>query len=363
VAHIDEGLLRRLCDEPLAVEPAQRQHLQTCAICSEQLRIIRADADQAGALLGIPAQGLNTASAWSSLQERIANERIPAYRSGWQSRLTGRGFARPVGIVAGTVLLASLVAWTPARALGQNFISMFQPKQVQALPVTQGELSGLSNLRNYGTVHAPKQLPVHRATSLPAAASETGMTVLKPGTLPQSIGSRVSYQVIPGATGWFQFSVAKARRAAGNKAPAMPPGLDGSTLRLTTGTAVVSVYRTLGDSTPTLIIGQMKAPHVATTGVSVQQLRDYLLTLPGVSSRLANEVRALGDPTATLPIPVLIDRTYAHTVTVQGVQGLAIGDSTGLGSGVVWEKDGIVYGAGGPLTEDQIMSIVQSLHA
>jgi len=363
VAHIDEGTLRRLCDEPLAVEPAQRQHVQNCAVCMEQLRIIRADADQAVALLGAGARRPDTTAAWSRFQARIANERVPAYRPRWQSRFTAGRFAKPAGGMAGTVLLASLVAWTPAGALGQNFISMFQPKQVQALPITQGELSGLSNLRNYGMVHAPKQLPIHRATSLAIAASEAGMTVLKPGTVPQSAGSRVTYQVIPGATGWFQFSAAKARRASGNKAPAMPPGLDGSTLRLTTGTAVVSVYRTAGDATPALIIGQMKAPHVATTGVSVQQLRDYLLTLPGVSSRLANEVRALGDPTATLPIPVLIDRTYAHTVTVQGVQGLAIGDSTGLGSGVVWEKDGMVYGAGGPLTQDQIMSIVQSLHA
>jgi hypothetical protein len=49
-------------------------------------------------------------------------------------------------------------------------------------------------------------------------------------------------------------------------------------------------------------------------------------------------------------------------VTVQGVQGLAVGDSTGLGSVVIWEKDGIIYGVGGPLTEDQVLDIANSLH-
>jgi hypothetical protein len=48
-------------------------------------------------------------------------------------------------------------------------------------------------------------------------------------------------------------------------------------------------------------------------------------------------------------------------VQVQGTSGLAVGDNTGIGSGVIWEKDGVVYGVAGALPESQILAIANSL--
>ena len=106
----------------------------------------------------------------------------------------------------------------------------------------------------------------------------------------------------------------------------------------------------------------MKAPTVASTGASLQDLEDYLLQLPGVSPQLAAEIKSIGDPSSTLPLPIPVDRASEHSVQVQGVQGVAVGDSTGIGSVVIWEKDGIIYGVGGTLSESQVLDVASSLH-
>jgi hypothetical protein len=144
----------------------------------------------------------------------------------------------------------------------------------------------------------------------------------------------------------------------------MPPGVDGSTIDVTAGAAVVTTYGgcTTGCSTiPQLIIGQMVAPRIASTGANLNQLEDYVFRLPGVSPQLATELRSIGDPTSTLPIPIPTSFAHADSVIVQGVQGEAIGDNTGVGSLVVWEKNGMVYAVGGTLPLAQVESIANSL--
>jgi hypothetical protein len=106
----------------------------------------------------------------------------------------------------------------------------------------------------------------------------------------------------------------------------------------------------------------MKAPKLSSTGVSVTEIENYVLRLPGVSPQLASAIRSIGDLTTTLPIPIPVDLASSQPVTVQGAQGLAVGDSTGVGSLVVWEKNGIVYGVGGTLAESEVLNIANSLH-
>jgi len=102
-------------------------------------------------------------------------------------------------------------------------------------------------------------------------------------------------------------------------------------------------------------------PTVQSSGVSVRQLEDYLLQQPGISPELAAQIRALGNPSQTLPIPIPVNMANSHPARVQGMPGVVIGDSSGLGSAVVWVKDGVVYAVGGTLTEDQVLQVANSL--
>jgi hypothetical protein len=170
----------------------------------------------------------------------------------------------------------------------------------------------------------------------------------------------------------------------------MPASLDGSTLQMTVGPAVVTTYggdmtRALGaarglhghnpvgiarhavaaeatsSDLPSLAVIQAAAPRLTSTGASVQDIESYLLAQPGISPQLAAEIRSIGDPSATLPLPIPVDKATAQAVQVDGVSGWAIGDNTGIGSAVVWVKDHQVYAVAGTLPENQVLAAANSL--
>jgi hypothetical protein len=112
---------------------------------------------------------------------------------------------------------------------------------------------------------------------------------------------------------------------------------------------------------PPLLIVQTKAPLVTSNGASVEELRDYALKQPGIPPSVAAQIRAIGDPIRTLMVPIGIDLQDAKAVTVRGTTGYLVGDSTGLGSGVVWLENGYVIGVMGSLTDSQLISLVNGL--
>jgi hypothetical protein len=368
--HLDDGLLRRLLDEPLAVDDGRRRHLATCAQCRARSERVAADSEAAARLMAVPAAPANNVAALAAFHRRVAAEgvhltrrsRLPALR-----RLASRPLA---GVVAATALVAALI-WSPAASLAQDFISLFQPTQIAAVETTTAELQSLRGLRQYGTFHRPQIPPSTTASTAADASAVSGMTVLTPAAGTPGVPAEAPrFSVQPSATASFTFSAAKARAEAAahhESIPAMPANIDGSTLQVTIGTGVITEYSSSTEGgapsgIPDLIIGQMRAPIVSSTGVSVKDLEDYVLSLPQVSPDLARQIRSIGDPTATLPVPIPVDLVNAQSVDVQGVKGIEVGDNTGLGSGVIWEKDGIIYAVGGPLTESQSLQIAESLH-
>jgi hypothetical protein len=205
--------------------------------------------------------------------------------------------------------------------------------------------------------------------------------VRTPTWLPAGVPAQPRYAALPTETGTFTFSAAKAAataRATGKALPPMPAGLDGSVMRLTIGPAVVAAYggrsgfglkrallhgaetSSLG-ALPSLVVAEARRPLVESTGASVADIESYLLAMPGISPALAAQIKAIGDPNTTLPVPVPVNMATAHAVSVDGVSGLAIGDNTGLGSVVIWQKDGMVYGIAGSLSEDQALNVANSL--
>jgi len=112
---------------------------------------------------------------------------------------------------------------------------------------------------------------------------------------------------------------------------------------------------------PPLVIVEAVAPRVYSTGATTREIEGYLLSMPGVAPQLADEIRAIGDPSTTMPIPVPIDKSYSQQVSIDGTRGLAIGDNTGVGGMILWQKNGIVYGVCGGMQQQQLMEVAQSL--
>jgi hypothetical protein len=367
VRHLSEGVLRRLHDDSFAASNSERAHLEACTRCRGRLEIVAADAAVAGRLLDLThPQDAATEPALARLRSRLAAGPLTRRRA-LPTPLRVRSRRLAFGVVAVPVVLGALVATASA----EGWLSVFSPTQVAPVTLTAGELNGLPDLSGYG--HMKVTEPDVRSVAGPAAAAAaTGMRILRPASLPADVPAQVSWEVVGHGSATFTVDAAAAAAAAaraGVAAPSIPAGLNGTSITVEAGPAVVAVYGSGsaglvqggGDNPPTLVIAQAMRPTASTNGATLQQLESFLLSEPGVSSQLAAEIRAIGQPASTLPIPIISGLMTSESVTIDGVQGVAAGDSTGLGAAVIWEKDGIVYAVGGLLAQSEVLDIARSL--
>jgi hypothetical protein len=358
-----------------------RTHLDACPPCHAELldwEAVGAAARAAAAHVPAPSRGLMD-RAWMKI-DRAESE--PAVAPAWRKLRQMMWPRRPAtalrlgaGALAAVVASVMLVALGGARANG--LFSLFAPKQFSAVPLSFKDLSSLADLSQYGTFTPPLPAQPQLVADAAAASAASGMAVLTPSWLPQGVQPSTTFAVIAGRSASFTFDAAKARTAAaaqGKSLPAMPEDVDGTTLQVTTSSAVIAAHdETSGDgnaesggallpaSFPKLIVAQTSAPSVTSDGAAAATLEQYLLSQPGLSPELATAIKALGDPGNTWPVPVPINLAAAHPVHVQGVSGLAVGDSTGIGGGILWQKDGVIYAVAGSQTEKDLLAVANAL--
>lgn len=353
--HLDDGALRRLYDDPLGVPETDRAHFAVCNQCSGRFDTVAADARRAAALLEVTAPEVDTAAALARVRAGRPLAPVVALRR----RLPWRP------AVAAGIAAVAIVALAVTGA-AQQLLTVMQPTNVTVVPVTTSELQAMPDLAQFGTVHWSGNPQVTPVADAAAAAQAAGFSAPQ-ATAPTGVSGAPQYAVLVQSTATFTFSAAKAQAwaAAHNVTlPAMPAGLDGSSLELTAGPAIVELYGagSSGGEIPQLAVGKMRSPTLASTGPSVREIEDYLLSVPGFPAGLAAQLRALGDPTTTLPLPIPVDRASTSQADVNGVEAEVIGDDTGLGAGAIWVTGGYVYGVAGSQPQDTILSVARSLH-
>jgi hypothetical protein len=272
-------------------------------------------------------------------------------------------------LVAGTAALGPVAAHADP-------LSVFQPSAVRAISVTPADmkaLRGLPPLEGFGTVRGTRTPGVEEVASVTDAGAGTGFALRLPANIDATLRKNVRYQVTTRVRTSFTFSAAKAAAWASEHKVAlqpMPAGLDGTTYTATIDPLALVTYGV----SPTgprnargmprgsfVAVMQARVPSVSSTGATVETLARWFSMQPGIPPQLAAQVRAIGDPTQTLPIPVRFDKQTAADVTVDGVKGLAVGDETGIGSAIVWMKDGKMYAVGGTLTQSGALAIANDL--
>ena len=316
---------------------------------------------------------------------------------------------KPVAALAAVAVVVALLVFTPLGTFAQGFLNLFTPRQFVAVPVTQGDMQTLPDLTDYGTMTQNTPSKPQRVDNAAAAAQAAGIQVLTPVTLPASVPNTAGYYVMPANSSSFTFSAAKAKQTAAAKgltAPAMPANIDGSTLTVNTNPVAIVAYgnsqmldsnrtrsgapapaptssnpngpgkqqqtagaakdtaaeasRVAADA-PSLVVMQTKAPTVTSTGVTVKELQQYLLSQPGISPQLVAAIQSIADPASTMPVPVPVNKVTSKSVKVQDVDGLLLGDATGLGSVVMWQKGGVVYVVGGQVKDSEALDVANSL--
>jgi hypothetical protein len=369
VRHVPDGVLRRLDDEPLAIPDRATDHVAGCARCSARRGQIAEDTERAAQLLWVPRPVLDLDLAWASFQREL--DRGPQRRGdrGRAARPVPRRRPRfpSVSLRAALIIgaIAIVVAGTAAAA---TLTTIFSPTHVAPVSVTAGDLRAISNViglgdnRALGGFSTPAgstalrfgtlkwtSPPAQPPSTLAQASAAAGFPVPLPSHLPAGVGAVQQVSVQPRVSATLTFNA-----AAGS--------LDGSSLTLDAGPAVLAQYGgTNGTDVPTLAVVTMPRPTGISTGASLAQIEAFLLRQPGISPALAEEVRLLGDLKTTLPVPVPSGASE-RSVQIAGRPGVLLADSSDAAAAVVWEDGrGMLHVVAGILDTHDVLNVAGQL--
>jgi len=370
VRHLNDGTLRRIYDEPLALTSVDQAHYDSCAECKARFDSIANTARATAGLLSVPGFTPEPAAALRSVKLRIRSEeaaRPPRWYERWLGRTSPRGRRIATPAIA-VVLAAALLTGVTATGAAQTLFRVFEPKSITPVQVSSSDFPTTSALLDYGDVTwLPDAPTLHQLSDAAAAAAQSGLPVLMPASLPKGVAGPVSFGVVSHATGSLTFDAQRLRASAAQKGVhvnPMPSSIDGSKLIVNGGPALLEAWGLSASASevqmPTLVIAQTRVPTVDSTGATAAELEAYLLSQPGVPPDIAAQIKAIKDPSTTLPIPIPKGLATEESVQVNGVSGLLI--KAILGAGVVWTKNGVIYAVGGQLTPDQVLAIATSLH-
>lgn len=362
--HPTDGLLRRLLDEPAGVPDADRRHVLDCPHCLDGLADARRDADLVGAALGTRAAAPSDVDAgWARLSAAAARPAAaPApHRQGAPER-SGRlaAFARRPAAAA---LAVALVLTGASTAAANDWLQAFRTERVAPVSVTTADLVSLPDLSAYGALEVTGRPAVRSVDSAAAAGELTGLDLPGVGELPDGVVGEPVVQVGTALSATFTFSTERAARAAaetGEDLPTPPAGLDGSAVRLDAGPGAAQVWQS-ASGVPALVVGRAVAPTAFSSGLPFEQVRDYLLTLPGLPPGVAEQLRTFAADGSTLPLPVPADEVTTSTAEVDGVPATVLVSRDGALSAVVWVQEGVLTVVAGSLDDDEVLAVARGL--
>ncbi len=378
MSHLDDAVLRDYVDDPDVLLSYEKAHLLSCERCRSRLEALRANAAFAGRALSVDGAVDMRAARDGILQRSVSAAGAPD--AGWTKSRRSSRTPQWMAAAAAAVVLAALFSYAPFRAYAANFLTIFEPRQFTPISVTQADMNqmrGIPELKEFGTVRETYDRRTVAFKSSGAAASAAHQTILRPAYLPEKVPSSATYRVSPRNTVSFTFDGRKAAATAARKhlkLPPVPPQIDGSTLTAAIGPVIVQSYGELPDKgavtkshrahrmpANTIVIAQAPVPAVNSTTGNPKEIESYLLSLPDVPEDVKSQIRAISDPSSTLPVPVPVSKESAHAVTVQGAQGLLIGDNTGIGSIIIWQTHNTIYSVAGAYSADEILRVADSM--
>ena len=282
------------------------------------------------------------------------------------------------GGFAAAVLVSVIVALTPeGRTAAAAFLAQFRSRQVVAVEVSsqsQADISRTMNtLSNLGAIDSRGRSGALQAPSsqglvtVAEASRQIGFAVQTPdpATLPAGVDRTPRVQVIPASEVRFTFDKAKAQRylqSSGQPQVSLPDKFNGASLIVSTPAAAILEYSGQ-NSHQTLIVGQAGLLVIDVQGqVTLDEMRDFLLTLPGLPDETVQQLKLIRNWRETLPIPIRTDKMHWQPATFKGnSQGLLLNDNTGVGSAAIWQSGGHLYGLAGSLKASDLKRVADSL--
>ncbi len=395
MTHLSEGDLRAHLDHELPASRADQcaAHLLTCPVCQQRLAAMQARVEHIRATL----QHLPPSSQAWRLNPRAAYRRFQSFTHTKELSMSSKlpAWLRPA--LTGALMLAVLVAaftLAPARQALSAFLSLFRVEQVtvitfdpNALPANFANRVDQANLQTLFNDSVDVQgggelLAVADAAAATTAAGYPVRLLAQPAT---------ELLVQPGLTAKGTLQAAQLQAildALEMKDVTLPKDLDGATLTLQTGAAVVASYgncvryadlsaatmrgpRTGGPMRgaprdPSCVaLWQMPSPQISADPATVdpRPLGEVLLRVLGRTPAEARQLSQSINWATTLVIPIPTGAADYREVTVNGATATLIVEAEAETPAytLVWTSNGMVYALFGFGDAAQGVALAQSL--
>jgi len=282
-----------------------------------------------------------------------------------------------VGVLAAAVVLMLVLGTGQGRGTASDFLAAFRGDRFEEAALSTDHIANIeqtmTELERLGTVSGIETMPDPQPIASVGDASEfVGFTVLvpDPATLPEGVGETpAEVRVVPAHEIRFTFDLDKARdyvQSIGQGDVNLPERFDGTSLVVQTPASVVLQYRHANVPADSpfgigLIVGQSGVVTVeADGGVTLDELQDFLLGLPGHSPEVVRQLLELDNWKTVLPMPIPVDQVYWERATIAGSPGLLLNDNTGIGSAALWERDGRIIGIAGAMKARELRDVAES---
>ena len=345
----DPGALRAALD---GERPDVVAHVSGCRSCQTRSA---AQADEAAfaatRFAATPPMGEREAGA--ALERVRAQTVAPPVVLPQRRRYSDALWRAAAGLVA-VVLVGGMLATSGGRAAAASWLERFRAERVTAVPVDfaavdPAALEGLVDLADIeGLDGIVDPQPV---ADLDAAATVAGFgaSPLDRDALPSTVQGPVEVLAQAPQTVRITFS----------QQADVPADIRGVTLLLHVPGAVVQTVGSDGDG-PVAVRGEAGALEVVVEGgQSLSEIRDALLSLPGLPEETVAALRAIEEWETTLPLPVPAGRIAWSETTVAGRPALAFGDESGVASVLLWHDGERFVGVGGTLPLSQVRELAE----
>lgn len=362
---------------PAAVPSADAVALARERLAWRQRQLHRQPVALPAAAATIPLEPQHPRQPAATLTLSNSQEPTPMSQARTHSPLFARWRLAASGLAA-ALALTLLVGTEDGRAIAAQFLAQFRSERFTVVTVPTGMSEHpFEALAGLGTISGNPDARGEPVASVAEASQQVGFPVKQadPATLPANVSATPSsIQVMQASQFRFTFDQDRARaylEANGGQGVTLPAKFHGASLVVSVPDVVLMEHgSTQADGArsaqPGLIVGQARALEVTAEGgtggdVSLDEMRDFLLSLPGLPPETVRQLRAIQDWRTTLPIPVPADSVAWQETTIGGSQGLILNDNSGIGSAAIWQQDGRVYGVAGALKANDIQRIANGL--
>jgi hypothetical protein len=335
-----------------------------CPACKAQLAELESNAEFASRAIALlqPADIRQNPAAMLQGSSEVSRE--PIRRTGfWNGRVR-------LGLGAAAALAVMLVtALTPqGQSAAAQFLAQFRSQRLAIVSIdpTQTRLQ-LPELNRLAIVKGDTRARPEPVSSIAEATQRAGFDVRVPPdtALPATLNSEPRISVLKPNEVRFTFDRARAAeyfKSINRSELQLPDRINGTTLLVDVPAVAVLEYSSTNRNDLGMFVAQAGEVHAGTEGgASLEDLRDYLLTLPTLSESTVRQLRALSDWRTTLPIPVPVEQVLWQQTTVNGVPGYVFANRNGLGGAMIWNSSGRIYGVAGATTQAELERVATSL--